>query len=409
MPRSRTAQVAAVAALAVAVGAFLAVAAVRHGFFDLRVYHGAVTFWAREGGELYDYLKPDSRYGFTYPPFAALVMLPLAVLPWHAAIVLSVLGTGAATAAVLRWLGAPLVRRAGWPPWFALSCALLLAAAFEPMRETVNFGQVNALLLAVVAADLLFGVARGRPWAGAAIGLATAVKLTPGIFVLYLLVTGRWRAAATAVGAAAAATVVAGAVAPDASREFWTQALWNTDRVGDVSFVSNQSLLGVVARVTPAAAVAALWAVLVGAALLWWGWRARRAVAAGDEAAGLALTGVVGCLISPVTWVHHLVWLLPALLLVVDGALARPAGGRRRTLLGFAALAYAVLCSRLIWLWQDGAGGAVAFVGANAYVWLSVALFALVPIRGGPGRPDAAGGRVDRQPPRSSMMDPALS
>ncbi|HEY0697658.1 MAG TPA: glycosyltransferase 87 family protein, partial [Micromonospora sp.] len=340
-------QVLLVVGLAVAVAAFLWVAAVRHGFFDLKVYYGALRFWARDGGEIYDFLKPGTKYGFTYPPFAALTMLPLAWLPWWAAIAVSVAATVVVSALVLWWLVDPLARRMGWTRWFALAVALCLAAAFEPMRETVNFGQVNMLLLGLVAADLLGLVARGSRWAGVGVGLATAVKLTPGIFIVYLLVTRRWRAAAVASGTAAGATLLAAALAPDASREFWTSALWNTDRVGSLAFVSNQSLQGVVARLDPAEPSRLAWLVLVLAVLVVWARRSRAAVAAGDEATGLALTGVVGCLVSPVTWVHHLVWLIPALVLLVENSLLAPAGSRRRRwLLGSAGVAYAVLCSR---------------------------------------------------------------
>ena len=68
--------------LAAGVAVFLAGLAARHGFFDLRVYYGAINYWVHDGGSLYDYLLPRSTYGFTYPPFAALVMLPMAVTPW---------------------------------------------------------------------------------------------------------------------------------------------------------------------------------------------------------------------------------------------------------------------------------------------------------------------------------------
>ena len=175
----------------------------RHGFFDLKVYYGALTWWVHDGGEIYDYLKPGTQYGFTYPPFAALVMLPMAYLPWPAAIAVSVLASVATTAVLIWWLVDPIARRAGWTRWFALAVALCLAAAFEPMRETVNFGQVNMLLLFLVAVDLLRLLPGGNRWAGVGIGLATAIKLTPGIFIVYLLVTRRWRAAFTASGAAA--------------------------------------------------------------------------------------------------------------------------------------------------------------------------------------------------------------
>jgi alpha-1,2-mannosyltransferase len=381
--RTRTVrQILIVSALAAVTGAFAALTSARHGFFDLRVYYGAVNYWVHDGGEIYDFLAANTRYGFTYPTFAAFTMLPMAYVEWHVAIALSVIAAVMTTGVVLWWLVAPIARRHGWTPWFAFAVALCLVAAFEPMRETVNFGQVNTLLLFLVAADLLLLVARGSRFAGVGIGLATAVKLTPGIFILYLLVTGRWRAAAVATGTATAATLAAAALAPDASREFWTQAIWNTDRVGSLSFVSNQSLRGVVARVNPEHPSTIAWLALVAVTVGVWVWRARAAARAGDEATGLALTGVVGCLISPVTWVHHLVWLLPALVLLVDSGLAAPAGSRRRrTRLLVAGSAYALLVSRVVWLWRDGGGGVLGMIGSSAYVWASIALLAALPIR----------------------------
>ncbi|MFI7605425.1 glycosyltransferase 87 family protein [Micromonospora sp. NPDC049366] len=375
-------QAVSVLLLAVAVAAFLSVAAVRHGFFDLQVYYGALNFWVHGGGEIYDYLRPLTQYGFTYPPFAALVMLPMAYVPWAAAIAISVTATVVVTALVFWWLIDPIARRAGWTRWYALAVALCLAAAFEPMRETVNFGQVNMLLLFLVAVDLLRLLPAGNRWAGIGIGLATAIKLTPGIFIVYLLVTRRWRAAFTAMATAAGASLLAGALFPNASREFWTEALWNTGRVGELAFVSNQSLRGVVARLDPQHPSTVAWLVLVLGTLALWAWRSRAAVAAGDEATGLALTGAVMCLVSPVTWVHHLVWLLPALILLVDNAMAAPGGSRRRRLLLVAALVgYALLSSRIVWFWEKDFTGVDGFLGSNTYVWISLALLAFLPVR----------------------------
>ncbi|MER5334039.1 glycosyltransferase 87 family protein [Micromonospora sp. NPDC002717] len=388
-PRQTVRQVVSVVGLAVAVAAFLSVAAVRHGFFDLKVYYGALTWWVHDGGEIYDFLKPGTQYGFTYPPFAALVMLPMAYLPWSAAIVVSVAASVVVTAVLFWWLVDPISRRAGWTRWFALAVALCLAAAYEPMRETVNFGQVNMLLLFLVAVDLLRLLPAGNRWAGVGIGLATAIKLTPGIFIVYLLVTRRWRAAVTSMAAAAGATLFAAALFPDASREFWTEALWNTGRVGELAFVSNQSLRGVVARLNPEHPSTLAWLALVLATLVLWAWRSRAAVAAGDEATGLALTGAVMCLVSPVTWVHHLVWLLPALILLVDNGMAAPAGGRRRrVLLGAAIVGYGFLISRIVWAWEKDFTGLDGFLGSNTYVWISLALLAFLPVRrvGGAGR-----------------------
>lgn len=177
-------------------------------------------------------------------------------------------------------------------------------------------------------------------------------------------------------------TLLAAALFPDASREFWTEALWNTGRVGELAFVSNQSLRGVVARLNPEHPSTLAWLALVLATLALWAWRSRAAVAAGDEATGLALTGAVMCLVSPVTWVHHLVWLLPALILLVDNGMAAPAGSRRRrVLLGAAIVGYGFLISRIVWAWEKDFTGLDGFLGSNTYVWISLALLAFLPVR----------------------------
>ena len=372
-----TRRVSAAAALAALAAALLWWSAAFHRFFDSSVYAGAVRYWLRDGRMVYDFLEEGTRYGFTYPPFAGLVMAPMAYLPYPAVLVIASLATVGTTVLVTWWLIAPMVRRAGWNPRYALVVAGLLALIFEPVRETFGFGQVNTLLLTLVAADLLFGLTRGRRWAGVGIGLATAIKLTPGVFILYLLVTRRWRAAATAIGTATAATLVAAAVAPDTSREFWTAALWDTDRVGVLEYLSNQSLRGMLARMPFDAVESPLWVVCVLAALAVWVRRVRAAAATGDELAGLALTGIVGCLISPVTWVHHCVWLLPAIVRCVDAGLA----GRDRRPLYLGAGAYVVLSSRVTWLWEHAPRPPLAMIGSNLYVWFGIALLAGMPLR----------------------------
>jgi alpha-1,2-mannosyltransferase len=381
--------------LAASAAAVLWLAEARNHFFDLRVYDGAVTWWLRDGGMLYDWKRPGTRYGFTYPPFAAMVMAPIAYLPFEVVLAVSSAATVLCTTVLLWWLIAPRLRATGRPVWFVLGAALCLALAFEPVRETFSFGQVNMFLVILVAADLLHGLPRGRRWAGVGIGLATAVKLTPGVFILYLLITGRWRAAGTAIGAAAAVTLGAAALAPEVSREFWTVALWNTDRVGEIDIVSNQSLRGVVARLPlTGTGATVLWLALVVAVLAWWAWQVRAAASAGDERAGLALTGILGCLISPVSWVHHLVWLLPALIVVLDVGLAAARGSRQRRLLWLGVGVYLLMSCRLLWLWEGRPDRALEFVGANVDVWCALALLALLPVGGRPeeiGLPERSG------------------
>ncbi|MEV4120107.1 glycosyltransferase 87 family protein [Micromonospora sp. NPDC049645] len=371
-------RVVTVLGLATVLAVAIAVLPGHRGWFDVGVYHGAVGHWVR-GGDLYEWTTGNG-YGFTYPPFAAVSMLPMAALAWYPTIVANLLLTALAVAFLLRLLVDPLARRHGWTRWYALALACCLLAGLNPVRDTVSFGQVNLLLVALVYLDLWLWE-RGSRWAGIGVGLAAAVKLTPAIFIGYLLVTGRWRAAATAIGTAVGATVLAAALAPEASRAFFTEALWDTDRVGELAYVSNQSLLGLVARVDPADPDRRLWLLLVVAVLAVWVVRVRRAVRDGDERAGFALTGVAGCLVSPVSWVHHLVWLVPGLVVLAASTLPWPpvdATLRRRAYAGVAA--YVVLCSGLVWVFANGSAGPAGFVGANAYVWVSIGMLTLLPI-----------------------------
>ncbi len=371
----------ALSGLVVATAVFLvAVPAFRH-FFDLGVYRGAVRWWLLDDGPLYDFRYQFTEYGFTYPPFAALLFSPLVATSWPVAIALGLLVNAAMVALLLRRLGWPEIRARRWHRPTALVVATCGIMLFEPVRDTFSYGQVNLVLLVLVLADERL-LARGSRYAGIGIGLAAAVKLTPGIFLLYLVVAGKRRAAAVAAGTAAAATALAALIAPGASRVFWTDALWDTERVGKLAYVSNQSLRGVLARLDVPHA-SAWWLGLVAVVLAVWAVRARRAAAAGDHLTGFALTGIAGCLVSPVTWVHHLVWVLPALVLL----------SRRRPVV--TAVSYVLLCSSVVWLWWDDAGTPGGTIGGNLYVWICLTLLVLLPLpdtaTSPAGRPRLAG------------------
>ena len=339
------------------------------GHFDLKVYYGATRSWLH-GGELYGYVEHgrDRDYGFTYPPFGAVVFAPLAACAFPLAEVLFDAATVAATVAVLALLLNPLARRRGWNPAPVVAAGLILLVAFDPWRTTYNYGQVNVLLLAIVAADLL----RKRGPVGIGVGLATAVKLVPAIFIGYLLLTRRFRAAAIAAGTAIGATGLAWALDPKASSTYWTDLLWRSERIGDPAFVSNQSLNGLVHRLDLGAGLWLALALLVVALWVVRVWRTS------DPRLGFALTAVVGGLVSPITWLHHLVWLLPALVLLLDRGLHHT---RRRWFLGAVLIGYGILCSRLVWRF-DGRFTGWGTLGANAYLFVALGLFVILSTSG---------------------------
>lgn len=363
-----------------------------HDFFDLRVYHGAAEWWA--GGQpLYEFRYGRTQYGFTYPPFAGLLLSPAALLPFPAVVVIHTVLSAAVLVVLVRWLITPLAHRHGWPLPFAWLAALPLAVGLEPVRETLGFGQVNLLLAGLVLADVVL-LRRGHRWAGVGIGLAAAVKLTPAVFVLYLLATRRLRAAGTAVGVAVAATLVTHVVTPGTSWRFWTETLWQTERVGQVDIVANQSLLGGLARLAdPDEPSRALWAVLAAVVLAVALIRAARAVRSGDELAGVALIGLAACLVSPISWTHHFVWLIPACVVLLDlaagrrraGPVGRPGRARWAALAGLATVLL-VFGSSLPWVPDLGAGhhwdgGVAGMVAQNAYLLVTLALVCRLPAR----------------------------
>lgn len=242
---------------------------------------------------------------FTNTPFMAALFAPLAALPLLLARMLWQLSSLAAFA----WACALTVRMAGRriPLVVAVAAGLLL----QPVWQSFFLGQVNLILLGLVLADL-HRVARGRP-AGIGVGIATAIKLTPAVFVVLLLLSRRTKDAVTATATFAVCTLLAYAIAPEASREYWTNTFYDTSRVG-VAYISNQSPYGAMTRVLRGTAEVGDWYATVpltvgvcglAVAALW----ARR----GDWLSATAVTGATGLLVSPISWAHHWVWIVPAL------------------------------------------------------------------------------------------------
>ena len=210
---------------------------------------------------------------FTYPPFAAVVMVPLALLPaWLAA----ALWTGASVAALAAVV--VVVRRALDRPAPGWLVALLTggALALEPVWQNLTFGQVNLLLMLAVLVDL---VGPERRWSGVLVGIAAGVKLTPLVFVVLLVLVGRRTAAGRAV-LAFAGTVAVGFVAmPGSAATYWTDGLLDAGRVGPPALAHNQSAYGALTRLLDGPPPTLLWLAVAGLARARGAGRRRRLVA----------------------------------------------------------------------------------------------------------------------------------
>jgi alpha-1,2-mannosyltransferase len=246
---------------------------------------------------------------FVYPPVAAVLFVPLTLLPLA---LLKILWT--AFGVVLLVLVVRRTARLSGATPTPGAVALLVATALwlDPVRTTCYLGQINLVLLALVLLDLTGGPSRLR---GAGLGLAAALKLTPLLFVLYLLLTGRRREAAVAVGTFVAATGLGFAVAPADSVQYWLHGTFvAANRISDVAATSNHSVGGLVARaVGENPPVYLLVAGLLAAAALAVAVRAHRR---GEDLLALTVVGLASAAVAPFAWSHHFVWCVPLLVLL---------------------------------------------------------------------------------------------
>jgi alpha-1,2-mannosyltransferase len=297
----------------------LLVTAPQQRVVDLEVYRDA-GMSVLIGRPIYEHLTAVPQLlPFTYPPFSALLSVPLAAIPLGFAQLLWSLAVVATLAWVVHVAFQPLLQRFGrWQPtaYGALTGAMLWLL---PIRDQVRFGQVGLFLVALVVADLVVGQRQRRRWwgpAGMLVGLATAVKLTPGVFVVYLALRRRWRAALVAASTAALLTVIAFLALPLDSAAFWFDALLDSDRLGSNGGTSNQSIRGLLLHVSMPQTW--LW-LLLAAGMAAVGFRsALVASRAGNELAAITIVGLLACLLSPVAWIHHLAW-MPLVLAVLVG------------------------------------------------------------------------------------------
>ncbi|MCP2261197.1 alpha-1,2-mannosyltransferase [Streptoalloteichus tenebrarius] len=298
-------------------------------FVDARVYAGGVRAW-RDGEALYRVAIPalpgtDFSLPFTYPPFA---LVPFVALFSSSVLLGVVLLTAGGLLALWGTLLVVARRITDDAPRAGALAAVFAGASLlvEPVTETLLFGQVNLLLMGMVAADCLV---RSPRWPrGALVGVAAAIKLTPAVFVVFFLAHRQWRAAATTGLSFLACTLVGWVMAPASSLDYWTRAVLDPTRIGTVAYVGNQSIRGALERLGLTGAPAALaWvglSVAVGVVALH---VVRRARAAGDDVTAWLALCATTVLVSPISWSHHWVWVVPlALVLVCHAARARRVG-----------------------------------------------------------------------------------
>jgi alpha-1,2-mannosyltransferase len=317
---------------------------------DLRIY-----LWGgglvRHGDDPYQYHYVHGLQ-FTYTPFAAWLFSAIA---YAKAQIVKVALTAASIAALVAVL---------WLTWGALGyprsqgrlsatlCSAAVALLLEPVWQTLSYGQINLILMLVIVADMC--LPDDRRWKGIGIGLAAGFKLTPLIFIPYLLLTKRFRAAAVASVTFLVTVGVSLLVLYAAGEDYWLDGLFlNSKRIGNLHYVGNQSLNGALLRLLGNVAAAGTYRLLVMglaaiAGLLLATWASRR----GHDMGGLIICALTGLLVSPVSWSHHWVWVAPGLVVLTDLAINprwRPASRRWQWALYAGSVTIVVIFAGPLW------------------------------------------------------------
>jgi alpha-1,2-mannosyltransferase len=278
---------------------------------DLDVYRHAGSVLLA-GGDFYDL---PGELQFLYPPLAAVLAVPLALLPTT---VVQIGWTAAGAVALVA-----ILHRFGLTGWVLSLSGAAVVYVVQPVVQTLAFGQLGIFLVALVVLDLAPGprvFPRRLLPEGLMTAVAGAIKLTPAIFVVYLLAVRKFRAFWVAVITGVGVTLASAGIVPARSYEFWTRLAHGDTGLGhSIIYFTNQSATADIVRIfgvgpTPAAVGLVLSAVVAGAGV----WAAVLWHRLGDIRLAISLCGVAGLLVSPVSWLHHFVWIVPLAMSLVE-------------------------------------------------------------------------------------------
>jgi alpha-1,2-mannosyltransferase len=297
--------------------------------FDLRVYLQGAAEAIHHPASLYSWeYQGHPNIKFTYTPFAALVFVLGRALPFTAMIGLVAVVSVFALLATI-WIA---FRELGWRSLSSRAGMTLLLGGLtfwsEPVQRGLYLGQVELALMALVVWDLCQPDTRW--WKGAATGIAAGIKLIPGLFIIYLLLTRRYKQAAVAIAAAVASVAIGFVGLPGTSVSYWFGgSFFEASRTGFVGGQENQSLRGMVVRFAGSVSGGTLPWVVAAVVVTVIGLAAAVVLHnSGRTFAGLMACGLVAQLISPISWDHHWVWFIPGTAVLIDAAVRSARGTR---------------------------------------------------------------------------------
>ncbi|RJP31614.1 MAG: DUF2029 domain-containing protein [Candidatus Omnitrophota bacterium] len=135
---------------------------------------------------------------FVYPPFFAILLIPLSRYGYDDAWTLFYCSSHLAFFFSL-FILIRMIRDENEPSLFWWGLLLAISAIFSPLVQTFAAGQMNTFLLLIFTASLYQLKKQRELSAGALIGFGAAIKVAPAFFILYFLWKRKWAAAFSAV------------------------------------------------------------------------------------------------------------------------------------------------------------------------------------------------------------------
>jgi alpha-1,2-mannosyltransferase len=321
--------------------AVLFVASGQRKMRDFEVYW---TAGARAADAAPLYPEDDGHYRFKYLPAFAVAVAPLSGMPLDAAkatwMALSVLCLGVLVSVAAASAGpAPLSRPA--------LIALTVIAMAKFFAHELVLGQANLLFGAICAAGLAALLRRRDAVAGGCFGLAVLVKPYAVLFLPYLLLTRRWRAAAaTALATAAVLLVPALAYGLDGTIHL-TRQWWETASETSAPLLTNADAISVFAMYAkwigwgaPAATLSLVTIAALAAAFLIVLAHRRHVTAPETLEVGMILTLIP--LVTPQGWDYVLLLSTPLIALLIARTAQMPRGDRAVWLVAIAVVAFSL-------------------------------------------------------------------
>ncbi len=310
-----------------------------HAHIDGEVYMLGAQAWL-DGRPIYHDLPPTSvglQLPFIYPPFAAIVFTPLALVPKLAAVsmimVVSHLALLVTLYVVLR--ASTFMAPHRDKVLLVTAAALPMATITEPLKETITYAQINIVLMVLVAVDCLWRVdgERKLPYPrGVLIGIAAGLKLTPAAFLLFFLLRRDYRSIVTSIATFLVTVLIGFVLAFEGSVRFWLREVFASSEVdfgaafeGNASiYAGNVTVRSLLAKLqVPEPWLTIAYGTLIVLMLLLALAGMTHSLRGRDLPTALCLNAVLGLLVSPISWSHHWVWAVPALVLLIGSALTR--------------------------------------------------------------------------------------